>query len=300
MNYTKKHVVCFVFCLTLVFACTVAFANPQVTIVNKSGHPLYVYDTDGKGTPTPVTKVLTDDKPFKLTLQSTASRKMFFAAGHLTYMETKGVEPDPFNPQVDGNVMFNFLEYTSTGNLYTMDNSYVDLFSYPITLMFSTEVKGVCQAYHEYGFTSFSAIVKALQAQGSPWSDLVWQDPSKKMYRIIGPNKLWPFNNPPPPNVPSNFRDFYAKLPPDGTQLFHLTPQVTNFDGWKYYYQTDPDHPDHKVIVETGYYKALLSASKPDKSGKHGFYISPKDGRAEFTNLHADVPLTITIYPYDK
>ena len=299
MNFAKKHIICLVVFLMLVFVGTVAFANPQVTIVNKSGHPLYVYDTAGNNTPTQLTKLLQDDKPFKMTLQSTASRKIWFAAGQLKALETRGVEPDPFNPTNDGNIMFNFMEYTSTGNVYTFDNSYVDVFSYPITLMFSTTYKDVCQAYHEYGFTSFSAISKALQTQGAPWSKLVWSDPSKKMYRIVGPNKVWPFKtiSDIPPQAPSGYREFWTALPPNGAQLFS---PVANFDGWKEFYQDDGVTAHNEALLKTGYYKALLAASLSDKFGKHGFYISPKDSKAEFTNLPSTMQLTITVYPYDK
>jgi hypothetical protein len=299
MNLTKKHIVCLVVCLMLVLVGAVAFANPQVTIINKSGHPLYVYDSDGKGTATPLTKLLTDATPFKLTLQSATGRKIWFAAGQLKALESRGVEADPFNPTNDGDVMFNFMEYTSNGSVYTIDNSYVDVFSYPITLMFSTTYKDVCQAYHEYGFTSFSAVAKALQSQGAPWSNLVWPNPSKKMYRIVGPNKIWPFKsaNDIPPQAPANYRQFWNALPPNGTQLFN---PVGNFDGWKQFYQDDGVAGHKEALLKTGYFKALLSAASPDKYGKHGFYISPKDSKAEFTNLPSSVQLTITVYPYEK
>lgn len=300
MKINPRHLVCLVVGLVFMVSCAIAGANPQVTIENKSGYQLYVYDTDGSNqNRTPATLTLPNGKTAKLMLQAGAGRKVFFASNTLNAMEQRGIEPDPFNPTNDGNVMFSFLEYTYTtsDNLYTVDMSYVDVFSYPVTLMFNQTYKDVCQAFHQYGFSSFSAVAAALQAQGDPWKNLVWQDPAKKMFRIVAPNKIWTFADTPPPNVPSNYRDFYSKLPPNGTQLFN---PVTNFDGWKAFYQNDPDYPAHKVIMNTGYVKALLSKASPDKNGKHGFYMFPKDGRAEFTNLPASVQLTLTIHPYDK
>lgn len=295
MNFTQKHIGCFVLCLTLVFACSVAFANPVANIVNQSGHPLYIYDTGGD-TKNPTQ--LADGKSVKITLPSLAGRKVFFAASRLSKSVETGSEPDPFNPDVDGNVMFSFLEYTSEGGKYTIDMSYVDVFSYPVTLKFDQKVAKVCDKDFEYGFKSFTNVANALISQGSPWGQLIWQDPAKKMHRIVAPNKVWVQANPLPPNVPNNYHTFYAHYPPDGTQLF--SPGKNNYVWQNYVQIAFGSLPVEPRLMTVGYSKALLSAAPIDSNNKHGFYIFPKDAQAEFTNVPSSVLCTITVYPYDK
>ena len=306
MKQISKQVVCVMVCLLFLLGGAIAFANPQLTIVNKSGHPLYVYDFDESAMqPTPLLKQLAAGQTFQLTMQPAknpgrASRRIYFAASRLNAIEKSGLDPDPFNPTNDGNVMFSFAEYNyeSANSRYTVDTSYIDVFSYPVTLTFAGSFGQVFEPGHEYGPKSFAAIAKALQDQGGLWANLVWKD-NGGMKRIVGPDKVWPFNKATdiPPQVPQSYRNFWNQLPPNGKQLFQT---VSNFDGWRTYYQNDPKNPNHKIIMNTGYVKALLSAATPDKNKKHGFYIFPKDSQAEFTNLPLSVKTTITVYSYEN
>lgn len=315
MKFTKKYIICLL-CLTLVFSCAVAYANTahQVTIVNKSGHLLYIYDFDlSKKTDkkTPLLKQLAIGQSYELTMKppsdrspGTPARTIYFASDHLKAIEN-GFQPDPLNPDTDGNVMFSFVEYNyePANNRYTMDVSYVDVFSYPVTLTFSnvpTSYKS-CQNNFEYGPTSFSAITKALSAQGEPWSKLVWTtttNPANNsgwkqgIHRVVTPDKLWPFTNSLPPHIPQNYHDFYQTLPPYGTKLFNST---TNLNGWLTFTEHNP------AIFNTGYVKALHSVSKPDVNKKYGFFAFPNDNvNGEFTYVPSSVQCTINVYPHDK
>lgn len=323
MNFTKKHIICLVCCLMLVLSCAAAYANPTVTIVNKSGHPLYVYDFDQSNQTLQQSKELSTGvigESCELPMYPRAKPQI--NAGHSIYFSpsplnsfARGVQPDPFNPTNDGNTMFSFVEYDFEGPQYTIDVSYIDVFSYPITFKFSAAVQGNCEGPpFEYGPTSFSAIAQALKAQGSPWNDLIWQDPipdpknpqqyipnnrgnfkwNKGIYRIVGLSKLWTYSPEPPPQVPNNYVTFYDTYKPNGTDLFHTTG---NNNGW----QTFTDTTNNGAILHTGYVKALHSVTKPDKNNKYGYYAFPKDDTKEvFANLPSTVHCTITVYPYDK
>lgn len=74
----------------------------------------------------------------------------------------KGVGPDGGNPFVDGDVMWSFVEYfwEPGANRYTFDLSYIDEFSYPVTVKFS-DVGGYNGAVegHEYGPKKVSSLV---------------------------------------------------------------------------------------------------------------------------------------------
>ena len=70
MKQISKQVVCVMVCLLFLLGGAIAFANPQLTIVNKSGHPLYVYDFDESAMqPTPLLKQLAAGQTFQLTMQ---------------------------------------------------------------------------------------------------------------------------------------------------------------------------------------------------------------------------------------
>lgn len=305
MKFIKKLVFCLV-CLALVFSGVTAYAN-QITIENKSGHLLYIYDFDQSVRQTVFKTQLQDGQSYQLTMRerknqaNKVANRIYFAAKPLTHtLEKSGVtvDPDPTNMTNDGKVMFSFAEYNYEGSRYTVDTSYIDVFSYPITLKFSANQTGVCKKDFEYGPTSFLTIKKALLDQGSPWSDLVWNESG--MYRILGPNKIWPFKESKniPPDVPSSYRNFITKLPPTGHQLFGS--QTENFAGWLF------SDEKNMAILKTGYVKALRSAARPDNptadvtKQRFGFYIFPKDGLAEFTDLSTSNHCTITVYPYDK
>ena len=289
MIFTKKHVLSLFLCLTFLFTCSAVFANPQMTIENRSNRLLYIYDTGNPQNPLQ----LADGHSVNVTLPSAAGRRMFFSDQKLTS------EPDPTNPSAGKNINFSFLEYTVEANRYTIDMSYVDVFSYPVTLKFSAAVSGVCDKGFEYGFKSFVSVANELKRLGSPWSLLVWQDPSNKIYRILGPSRVWMApTDQLKQYYPQNYQTFYANLPPDGTQLFN--PRQNN-PVW----QNDVQIPFGTLEVEpklvtVGYSKALLFLAPLDSNKKHGFYIFPKDAQAEFTNLPNSVNVTATVYPYDK
>ena len=56
--------------------------------------------------------------------------------------------------------------------------------------------------------------------------------------------------------------------------------------------------PVEPRLMTSGFSKALLAEASIDKNKKHGFYISPKDAQAEFTNLSNSNTMTVTVYPY--
>ena len=291
MNFVSKIRICLVVCLVLVLGCSIALANPAVNIVNLSGGPIYIYDTGGS-TQTPI--VLADGKTLpNHTLASAAGRRIWVASDHLKTVEA-GRQPSPFDTNADAGVMFSFFEYTVTGDKYTIDLSYVDYFSYPLTLKFKADDSNICVKDFEYGFKSITHVVNALTNAGNPWNQLVWKEYGpKKIYRIFGPSFVWTSV---PESLPTNLRAFYNAYKPDETQLF--SPNKNNEVWQKYAQITGFGVPVEPRLMTVGYSKALLSNSSVDKNKKHGFYIFPKDAQAEFTNLQNSNTMTVTVYPY--
>ena len=98
----------------------------------------------------------------------------------------KGCGPDGGNPDVDGDVMWSFVEYfyEPGASRYTFDLSYIDEFSYPVTAKFSNVGSyGGAVEGHEYGPKRMSSIRSALEQQGSGWKGLIWP--------INGSTSLW-------------------------------------------------------------------------------------------------------------
>ena len=292
MTLSKKFRFCLVVCLALVLGCSVALANPMVNIINKSGTDIVIYDTGVSKSGT----ILKDGQTLRHPLPAAASKRIWIANKRLSTIEAGG-QPSPFNPQADGDKMFSFFEYTVTGSNYTVNLSYVDYFSFPLTLSFIADQNNVCVKNFEYGFKSFSQVVAALKQQGSPWNQLVVQG-DNGIYRIYGPNLVWQtgflngINS-----LPPKLQTFYTIYPPNGKQLF---PPHENNEVWQNYAQIPGFVKNVEPrLMTNGFAKALLSGAPIDKYKKHGFYITPKDAQAEFTNLQNSNTMTVTVYPYN-
>ncbi len=293
MNFVKRPMLCLTVCLLLVFISAVASANPMANIVNVSGGPIYIYDTGGD-TKNPI--VLADGKTLSNhQLASAAGRRIWIASAPLKTVEAGG-QPSPLNFDADAGIMFSFFEYAVTGDKYTIDLSYVDYLSYPLTLKFKMEESPICVKDTEYGFKSFSHVANALIQQGPAWGQLVWKDyqhNGKKINRIFAPSFVWSSD---PASLPTGLKAFYNAYPPEGTQLF--SPHQNN-EVWQKYAQIDGfGVPVEPRLMTVGFSKALLATAFVDKNKKHGFYIFPKDAQAEFTNLSNSNTMTVTVYPY--
>lgn len=316
--------------------------NPSntLTIVNNSGSPVYVYDWDmSLATPVPISPV-TGGNPLNsmkegnggtllLTMQkasrpSVAARRIYISDKELNESLNKSnmppATPNPYDYYYDATAQYTFVEYNyndpsnpSSANSYTIDLSYIDEYSYPVTLKFSNvgSYSG-CVEGHEYGFTSMVRVKNELKSM-SPrvngekyaWDALIWPDTVKcewnsesyphEMVRIIGPNKVWSQN---PDStisawVPDSYLPFIQSLPSTGYQLFGNTgDSTTNYFVWEKHTATNSQSPSN-----TGYVKALHSAATADKNGKYGFFCYPNDNTAgEFTYVPDAVGCTITVY----
>ena len=104
--------------------------------------------------------------------------RVYVANRRLRNSMERGVAPDSGNSSVDGNVMFSFFEYFLEENQrrYTVDLSYIDEYSFPLTVKFD-DVGGYRGAVegHEYGPKSLSSIKNALAREKDfNWSSLIW------------------------------------------------------------------------------------------------------------------------------
>jgi hypothetical protein len=281
----------------------------KFTIINATNETLYVYNypTLEKSPTTPVT--LAPGKPLLLALLDKPEVRIYFSNKPLSNTLEKGEPPDVFNYGKDATVTYSFMEYfyEPSNSRYNVNLSYVDDFSYPITITFSNVPSSYtgCEPGFEYGFSSLTAVKNALKSQTDyRWDALIWPavvetDWDSDKYkgstidRIVGPNKVWPAIAGNGPWVPHSYKAFSTSLPKDDYQLF---TNSTNWTGWQVLTQSDSPSPSG-----TGYVKALHSAAKADKNGKYGFYCYPKDDQ---TNVFAYVPdsttCTVTIHPHDK
>ncbi|QSH42375.1 beta-1,3-glucanase family protein [Lentisphaerota bacterium ZTH] len=275
-----------------------------ITINNTTKDPVYVYNFQ-YSPPGGSVKAMTIDanKISALTICG-SNMRIYISHQKLKNSLEKGIAPDPFNPQLDGNIMYSFVEYTTSNSGYTVDISYIDAFSFPLTLKFYSVCSYLgCQEGFEYGFKKLSSVKTALTNQKDySWNALIWPSPwnKAKFYRIVGPNKAWTLGlkpgKTPPPNVPSTYQNFIDSLPSNGDQLFGS--QYTNWNGWQNLPITPKSSPSPST---TGYVKALHYAAKPDNNSKYGFFCYPKDNTSgQFTNVPTYVSCTITVYPYDK
>ncbi len=309
--------------LTLLILTIAAFCygNSNLQISNNSGHDVYVYDWDTTLSPAVGITPLTDANPlkngdsFSLPMKEVANpkikdgRRIYFANQRLNNsLERKGTGlapamPDAFTPWYDGDKMYSFVEYLyePAQSRYNIDLSYIDDFSYPVTIKFSGCSYVGFEENFEYGFTSLDSAVNALKEQATySWGSLVWptNDPSnplkyawpKNIYRIIGPNKVWTSQSFGLSGyAPDSYKNFVSSLPFNGTQLFDTQG---NFAGW----QNLVSEPS-----STGYVKALHSISPQDKNGKYGFFTYCRDNTTgEFTWVPTNAQCTLTIYPYDQ
>ncbi|KZM48877.1 hypothetical protein [Labrenzia sp. OB1] len=283
--------------------------STKFEISNQSGKDLYVYDFN-YGSKSKVKPLgggpLKKNDTLSLKLEPDAEQRIYFAGQRLKESLEKDVAPDPFNLGVDGSVMFSFAEYNyDPGNdRYTVDLSYIDVFSYPVTILFSDlgTYKGAV-AGHEYGPKSLKSILKELGEQKDyDWSALIWPLKHVKtqwgqfpngIHRVIGPNTAWQGELPDNkigPWVPTSYKSFFSSLPKSGTQLFS---SESNWSGWQSLTQSTAKSPS-----DTGYVKAMHAAAHPDTNGKYGFFCYPKDNTAgEFTWVPDSAHCQITVYP---
>jgi hypothetical protein len=283
------------------------------TVINSTGKTVYVYNFPYLE-PEAMQPALTleDDKSHQLSLVPDKSMRIYFADEKLANSIEQGKAPDVFNYNVDATVTYSFMEYKyePSDSRYTVDLSYIDEFSYPLTVKFSDVPSTYtgCDADFEYGFTSLATVKENLKQQTDySWDALIWPYKVKTtwnsenyplgMDRIIGPNKVWAAQRSGTahggPWVPHSYDAFMASLPWDGIQLF---TSVSNWNGWQNMTEADNPGPSH-----TGYAKALQQAAKADKNGKYGFFTYPRDNTSgEFTYVPDSATCTIIIYPYDK
>jgi len=283
------------------------------TIKNSTGKTVYVYNFPyQEPEPTQLALTLEEDQSRQLSLVPDKSMRIYFADEKLEKSIEQGSAPDVFNYNMDAAITYSFMEYLfePSNSRYTVDLSYIDEFSYPLTATFSDVPSSYtgCEADFEYGFTSLAAVKNNLKEQTDyRWDALIWPDKvvttwdSEKypsgMDRIIGPNKVWRAQQSGAehggPWVPYSYGTFMSSLPWDGEQLFKSD---TNWDGWQNMTAADNPGPSY-----TGYAKALQGAAKEDKNGKYGFFTYPQDNTSgEFTWVPDSATCTITVYPYDK
>jgi hypothetical protein len=281
-------------------------AEVQFSIKNATPDTLYVYNYPYHEQIATQPTSLPAGQTIQLTLLTNPEMRIYFSNTPLSDTIEKGTAPDAFNYYSNATATYSFMEYLyePASSRYTVDLSYIDEYSYPITVTFSDVPSSYtgCQAGFEYGFTSLTAVKNALQQQTDyQWDALIWPakvntvwnsaDYPANMDRIIGPNKVWPCSG----NwVPDSYQAFLTSLPRDGSQLFSST--YTNWSGW----QTLAGNSDPSPSA-TGYVKALHSAATADKNGKYGFFCYPNDNASgEFTWVPDSTTCTITVYPHDQ
>lgn len=310
--------------------------NNTITIINNSGKPVYVYDWDMSLDTAIAVPPVTGGNPLNsseagtggtlsLTMQkahkpSVAARRIYISDKELNNSlnnQSKPAMPDPYNYHVDATAQYSFVEYNyndpsshASINSYTIDLSYIDEYSYPVTLKFTNVGPYTgCVEGHEYGLTSISKVKEALKSFSPPvngaeyaWDALIWPRIVKcqwdsesypvGMVRIIGPNKVWsenPGSTITQPWVPDSYLTFIQSLPNQGAQLFDSISNFNGWENWKYAHNPSPSN--------TGYVKALHSAANKDKNGKYGFFCYPNDNpEGEFTYVPDPVICTITVY----
>ena len=318
-------------CLSLLIAVftTVCFGEDDKTIIiqNKSGNTIYVYNYDTVSKLKIAEPIKVDDgKTIPLTLELKDKMRIYFANARLSgSIEKDGIAPDCFNVDRDALVMYSFVEYNySTRPFYTFDLSYIDEYSYPVTVTFTNvppktpEKDYRCKDAFEYGIMSLSAVKNALNNRGDyEWGALVWPDQAitswnperykdKKIFRVVGPNKLWPLQDDGNefggvgPWVPTSYIPFVKSLSRDKYDLGFKDKDgnITNWLGWQNLTRDDITSPS-----KSGYVEALHSAAaRYDKENdRYGFFCYPRDNAdGEFTNLPDSTDCTVTIYPYDS
>ncbi len=315
---------------TACFAEEGLMVNKEITIKNSSNKGVYIYNysygTHEKTTPINDGSPLASGDSVQLPLLPRDKMRIYFASEKLSKSieSDAGAPPDPFNYHSDATVMYSFVEYNGKPDpghpdTYVINLSWIDEYSFPITLRFNKDVQGV-KANTECGIKSLSGVKKALKDQTDyNWSALIWPMPPPddnyaktiwdteaykiNIYRIIGPNKVWGQTNKEHTDkldgnwVPSSYGEFVAEdggLQTDGHQLFGGTDSsTTNWNVWQNNDVNKTPNPS-----KTGYVKALKEASI--NSGIMNGDCWPKDDDKEFTYVPNSVDCTVTIYPYDS
>ncbi|MFY8150332.1 MAG: beta-1,3-glucanase family protein [Prochlorococcaceae cyanobacterium] len=293
----------------------------SVTVLNRSNQTVYLYNDDlTKASPVKPVK-LADNGSTAIPLLQGDQKRLYVAADPLTRSLEKGSLPDVFNPAADAGVEYSFFEYAYEPNndRYTADLSYIDEFSFPLTLRFTNLGSyPAAQNGFEYGFSDIDTVIGNLRSRSTaaqPWEALVWpKDPVTSwapqppypsgLSRVVGPNKVWAQQrattnpvNPKFPGIgpwqPQSYFPFVQALPQDGKQLFG---SVDNWTGWQ-------DGLNPKILPKvdpgkTGYVQALRAAATPDAKGKYGFFTFPNDNiQGEFTYVPEAADLRITVHP---
>lgn len=279
----------------------------QFTINNTTEDTLYVYNYPYQEQTATQPITLQAGQTLQLPLLTNPEMRIYFSNSRLTSTIEQGTAPDAFNYNSNATATYSFMEYLyePAFSRYTVDLSYIDEYSYPITVTFSNVPSAYtgCVSGFEYGFTSLTAVKNALKQQTDyQWDALIWPatvntvwnsaDYPANMDRIIGPNKVWPAVG---GNwVPDSYNAFWASLPVGGNQLFGSS--YTNWAGWQTLSGGSNPSPS-----DTGYVKALHSAATADSNGKYGFFCYPNDNASgEFTWVPDSTTCTITIYPHDQ
>lgn len=207
--------------LAFEFAITACFAF-QVQVVNKTGQDIYVcHRVSGTYR---YLGVLADGQPLSLKMQGSES-KIYFSVEEPA--DATGANlPDGFG-QDSGNP-FSFVEYTVTDDTYWIDISYIDCFSFPISLSFEGKTGS-------YGYTNdeFNALITAL-GKDSTWKNIIWYDANDNFVRIVGPDKIWAQQKSGsfPPFIPESIKTFAST--PNYDWSGHLMDESRgNFDVWQ-------------------------------------------------------------------
>ena len=257
-------------------------------IHNQSGATLYVYDYDyANSTLVRQTTVGSGQtQPFAMH-PNTPEMRIYFSHQPMTFAHA----PDPFNPQNNGDIQFSFFEYNYTQNLgtYTADISFVDVFSFPMTIQFDNPEN----AGRIWGITNIDSVISQLTAQGSFWPDLVWRK-DNNFFRIVGPNNAWAAPPAASKLTPQSILNFNTACPKEGTNLY---PPTINWTGWQ---------DSTTLPLQTGWVKALHAASlgqqtfNPGTGGveRWGFYLFPKDDQQSvFDDVPQTIHYTLNIFP---
>ena len=308
--------------ILLLASFTICLEAKTITIKNSSGAPLHVYNFNfNSPVAVPITGSnyykIDGSSPTEVTLSTNSGMRLYFSKDRLAKSIEIGVAPSPFYYPNDAIVSYSFMEYSGVNlpTTYTVDLSYIDEYSYPVTLTFSNvgnykkSVEG-----HEYGIKKISKVKTELKSKTDySWGALIWPKDVGNiwnhdkyptgMVRIIGPNRVWkqlPGSSVPAQSwVPATYQPFITSLPKTGTQLFSPSTNWTGWEIWKYDHDPSPS--------DTGYVKALHAASNGSTSyhdivtGKtydvYGFFCYPHDNASGgFQLIPNSVDCTVTVY----
>ena len=272
----KKNIRTLLVVLSFAFigiAFTNAASTYTLTIDNKSGKQLYVYNSkDGK----------------KLTLK-TGSNSLSFSGDANRFWITEeeftggtGAQPGP-GPNSS-------IEATTSDAGWTLDQTVIDWWYYPMTLTYEGK---------EYGLKNADAAVTAIEALDSPWNTLVYRagGAGTDVTTIYGPGV--PFTTTPggAANVHPGQETFWKTYNATSTKL---APPAKDMDTWNgpAWDGNTPRPWTKKVLYSNALQNKGVVADGHEYKGRMmwGFYTYPQQG-SEFTNQPMDKKITITIYP---